>query len=179
MQHLEQYQQHHEDNPADGNTSEEPPAVRIRPRTAQVASNARPVSAAARPKSAVRPQSARAGELPRDRKRDTWLPAGNKSISKNAVTQRPATAGASAPPSRHATLARLKAELAAVAAGGNMQLQSLSPSTAPVDASAELQAQVGPLLGYMLGIFSPIQSCHLQATDTSHASRGSTKFMGM
>jgi hypothetical protein len=142
MSFLEPCHPHHEDNPLDDSTSEETPAVRTRPRTAQVASNARPVSAAARLKSAVRPQSARAGQLPHNTKPETWLPAGQKSISRNAIPHRPATAGACGPPSRHATLARLKAELAAVAAGGNMQLQSLSPSAGPVDASAELQAQV-------------------------------------
>lgn len=96
-----------------------------RPRTAHVASNA-----------AARPQSARGNDS-----RRTWLPAGRKSISSNPAPQRrPATAG---PASKRATFEQLKAELAAVAAGGNMQLQSLRPSSTPADASAQLQAQVG------------------------------------
>jgi hypothetical protein len=112
-----------------------------RPRTAHAASNASPVrpKSAARPSTAARPQSARAGELLSGRQQHgPWLPAGIQRPTSSADLPRPATA----PVSRHATLARLKAELAAVAAGGNMQLQSLTPSTVPVDASAELQAQV-------------------------------------
>lgn len=125
----------------DDTSASEEQQTAARPRTAHAASNA--TSAAARPQSAFRPQPARAGELSSDRKPTTWLPAGKKSLSRNPISQRPATAGAKGPISKHATLAQLKAELAAVAAGGNMQLQSLSPRTVPIDASAELQAQVG------------------------------------
>jgi hypothetical protein len=46
---------------------------------------------------------------------------------------------------RHGPLARLKAELAELAAGGNVQLQSLQPlsdAASTADAALELQAQV-------------------------------------
>lgn len=95
-----------------------------RPRTAHAASNA-----------AARHQSAGGND-----RRRTWLPAGRKSISSNPAPQRrPETAGHA---SKRATFEQLKAELSAVAAGGNMQLQSLRPSSTPADASAQLQAQV-------------------------------------
>jgi hypothetical protein len=106
-----------------------------RPRTAHAASNLKHNLAA-------RPQSARYGNVQSaSRHRETWLPAGKHSIPRCAEPQRPASTGA-CPAGRHTTLARLKADLAAVASAGNLQLQSLSPVTVPVDASAELQAQV-------------------------------------
>jgi hypothetical protein len=113
-----------------------PACTLTRPRTAHAASNLKHSLAA-------RPQSARHGNVhSASRHHETWLPAGKHSIPRIVEPQRPASAGA-CPAGRRATLARLKAELAAVASAGNLQLQSLSPVTVPVDASAELQVQVG------------------------------------
>jgi hypothetical protein len=59
--------------------------------------------------------------------------------------QRPASAAPGGNSRRHATLARLKAELSALAAGSNIQLQSLRPATAAahvLDACADLHDQV-------------------------------------
>jgi hypothetical protein len=68
------------------------------------------------------------------------------------VRQRPASAAPAAPGAfagNRAALASLKAELAQLAEGGNVQLQSLKCGTAgtpaPIDASAELRAQVRTL----------------------------------
>ena len=75
---------------------------------------------------------------------ETWHPAGVQGIGSIDSPKRPSSAAAS-PANTRATLEQLKAQLSAVAAGGNLQLQSLRHSTAPVDAGLELQAQVRPL----------------------------------
>lgn len=111
-------------------------AVPQRPKTA--VSNV----CASRPGSACRPQSARAGMLSREHQvLNVWQPAGVQGIADISKTSRPATAAAPHT-SKKAALAALKAQLSDVAAGSNMQLQSLRPSMAPVDASTALQAQV-------------------------------------
>jgi len=119
-------------------------AVPQRPKTAHAVSNV----CASRPGPACRPQSARAGMLPREHKvADVWQPAGIQGIADISKTSRPATAAAPHN-GKKAALAALKAQLSDVAAGSNMQLQSLRPSMAPVDASAALHAQVSRFCCY-------------------------------